>query len=184
MVATLGARIRKRFEGKHSKDLAGPPSMKVALVNKHYQLGGAETVVHQLWHGLPGRGIGAELWISEFGHLPAHESVHPLYPPLLNRLLHSRFANVTQHIFPRREWTAYEFEKIRPCDCNVVYVHGFDETYPDMEALVELAHAKPMALTLRGAWFFTGGCERFTKACGQCPQAGMAHSCVLHRRKQ
>jgi hypothetical protein len=49
--------------------------MKVALVNKHYQLGGIETVVHQLWHGLRGRGIGAELWISEFGELPAHESV-------------------------------------------------------------------------------------------------------------
>jgi glycosyltransferase involved in cell wall biosynthesis len=156
----------------------GPPSMKVALVNKHYQLGGIETVVHQLWRGLRGRGIGAELWISEFGDLPAHESVRTLYPPLLNRLLHSRLANVTQHFFPRREWTAREFEKIRLSDCNVVHIHGFDETYADMEALVELAHAKPTALTLHGAWFFTGGCgqplgcKRFTKACGQCPQAG------------
>jgi glycosyltransferase involved in cell wall biosynthesis len=153
--------------------------MKVALVNKHYELGGIETVVHQLWRGLPERGIGAELWISEFADLPAHESVRPMYPPILNRLLHSCLADVTQQFFPRRKWTAREFEKIRRCDCNVVHVHGFDETYADMEALVELAHEKPLALTLHGAWFFTGGCgqplgcDRFTNACGQCPQAGL-----------
>ena len=147
-MAIFGAHTIETFEGKNLEDRTGPPSMKVALVNKHYQLGGIETVVHQLWHGLRGRGIGAELWISEFGELPAHESVRTLYPPLLNRLLHSCFANVTQHIFPRREWTAHEFEKIRRCDCNVVHVHGFDETYADMEALVELAHAKPMLLQM------------------------------------
>jgi glycosyltransferase involved in cell wall biosynthesis len=152
--------------------------VKVALVNKNYQLGGVETVVHQLWRGLPGRGIGTEMWISEFGKLPADESVRPLYPPILNRLLHSRFANVTQRFFPRRKWTSQEFEKIRQCDCNVVHVHSFDETYADIEALIELAHAKPTVLTLHGAWFFTGGCgqplgcERFTRACGHCPQAG------------
>lgn len=152
--------------------------MKVALVNKHYQLGGIETVVHQLWHGLPKRGIGAELWISEFGDLPRQKSMRPLYPPFLNRLLHSRLGSVTQRFFPRRVWTAHEFQKIQWCDSNVVHVHGFDESYVDMEALLELAHAKPMTLTLHGPWLFTGGCgqplgcERFTQACGHCPQAG------------
>jgi glycosyltransferase involved in cell wall biosynthesis len=152
--------------------------MKVALVNKHYRLGGIETVVHRLWHGLPERDIEAELWVSEFGDLPPHEPIRTLYPPILNRLLHSSLANVTQRFFPRRAWTSREFEKIRRCDCDVVHVHGFDETYADIEALVKLAHAKPTALTLHGAWFFTGGCghplgcDRFTKACGRCPQAG------------
>lgn len=152
--------------------------MKVALVNKHYRLGGIETVVHQLWKGLQGRGVQVELWISEFRDLPVHESVHPLYPPVLNRLLHSRVASITHCFFPRREWTAHEFEKIGRGDCDIVHVHGFDETYAGLEALVELAHAKPMVLTLHGAWLFTGGCghplgcERFTEACGYCPQAG------------
>jgi glycosyltransferase involved in cell wall biosynthesis len=159
--------------------MAAGRSMKVALVNRHYRLGGIETVVQQLWHQLPSRGIAAELWISEFGELPAHAPVHPLYPPVLNRLLHSRFATVTQRLFPRRKWTAREFERIRRSDCDIVHVHGFDETYADFEALVELARAKPMALTLHGAWLFTGGCgqplgcERFARACGQCPQLGV-----------
>lgn len=153
--------------------------MKVALVNKHYQLGGIETVIHQLRRGLPQLGIATELWISEFGKLPAGEPVRPLYPPALNRLLHSRFAKLTEFFFPRREWTARAFEKIARSDCDIVHVHGFDETYADMEALVTLACTKPMVLTLHGAWLFTGGCgqplgcERFTQVCGQCPQVGV-----------
>ncbi|MEY2605996.1 MAG: hypothetical protein QOH31_3812 [Verrucomicrobiota bacterium] len=43
--------------------------MKVALVNKHYQLGGiVETVVHQLWLGLPGRGKVLERLAEEVMH--------------------------------------------------------------------------------------------------------------------
>jgi glycosyltransferase involved in cell wall biosynthesis len=154
--------------------------MKIAIVNKHYQLGGIETVVHQLWRGLPRLGFESELWVAEFGKLAPKKPVHLLYPPLLNRLQLSRFQNVTERFFPRRIWTAREFEKIRQSDCDVVHVHGFDETYASFDLLVELAKTKPMALTLHGAWPFTGGCgqplgcERFTDACGKCPQVGVS----------
>ena len=105
--------------------------------------------------------------------------MHLLYPPLLDRMLHSRLASLTQHVFPRRDWTAHQFEKIKRCKSDVVHVHGFDESYAPMEALIELADAKPMVVTLHGPWFFTGGCghplgcDRYTKACGGCPQAGV-----------
>jgi hypothetical protein len=127
--------------------------MKVAFVSKHYQLGCVETIVHQLFHCLPARSIGTKTWISEFARLPTHQSVRPLYPAQLNRMQHSHFVDLTKRFLPRREWTAREFEAIRRCDCNVFHVHVLDETYAGIEALVELANAKPMALTLHEKLF-------------------------------
>jgi glycosyltransferase involved in cell wall biosynthesis len=153
--------------------------MKIALVNKHYKLGGIETVVNQLHRGLTARGIMTQLWVSEFHDLPKNLSVHSLYPPVLDRVQHSRLAGLAQHCFPRRDWTTRKFRKIQRSESDVIHVHGFDETYAPFEALIELAHAKPVAITLHGTWLFTGGCgqplecNRYTKSCGHCPQAGV-----------
>jgi hypothetical protein len=50
--------------------------MKVALVNQHYQLCGiVATVVHQLWHGLPGRGKVLE-WLTEEVMLSRHDELY------------------------------------------------------------------------------------------------------------
>jgi len=64
-------------------------------------------------------------------------------------------------------------------DYDLIHVHGFDETYAPLEALRDLAHAKPTVVTLHGAWFFSGGCgqpldcQRYTSGCGSCPQLGV-----------
>ncbi len=151
--------------------------MRLALVNKHLRLGGIETVVQQLWRGLPARGIAADLWVAEYGSRPA-PGVRLMYPPALTRLSRSRLAPWAARAFPRRSWGDRIFRQLLRSDHEVVHVHGFDATYASLESLVELAHAKPVALTLHGSWFFTGGCgqplgcERFTDGCGRCPQAG------------
>jgi hypothetical protein len=50
--------------------------MKVALVNQHYQLCGiVATVVHQLWHGLPGRGKVLER-LTEEEVLSRHDELY------------------------------------------------------------------------------------------------------------
>jgi glycosyltransferase involved in cell wall biosynthesis len=152
--------------------------MKIGLVNKHYKLGGVETVVNQLRHGLRARGIRTQLWVSEYFGVPRDPSAHLLYPVVLDRIQHSRLAGYAEHYFPRRDWTTRKFRTIQRSESDLIHVHGFDETYAPIEALLELAHAKPVVVTLHGTWFFTGGCgqplecDRYTNACGRCPQAG------------
>jgi glycosyltransferase involved in cell wall biosynthesis len=150
--------------------------VKIGLVNKHFQLGGIETVVHQLRLGLPRKGFATELWVSEYRSLPVGKKrIHPLYPVPFNRLQRSRLAGVTESLFPRRRWTERKFRQIRRSDCQVVHIHGFDGTYADLEYLVELAESKPTVITLHSTWFFTGGCgqpsgcTKFQDSCGNCP---------------
>lgn len=152
--------------------------MKIALVNKHGALGGIETVVQQLHRGLPSRGFECDFWFAENPAGNAPSSVRPFYPRLLDRLSRTRFSRQVETLFPRFRWTNRVFDSLRGRDYDVIHVHGFDETYATLESLRELAAAKPVALTLHSTWLFTGGCgqpagcERYTGACGECPQAG------------
>ena len=152
--------------------------MKIAFVNKHFELGGIETVVRQLYHGLTARGFECDLWFSESPGGARAPSLRPMYPRLLDRLQHTRFSRPIERFFPRMRWTGRAFDSLRARNYDLIHVHGFDETYASLESLRALACVKPLALTLHGAWFFSGGCgqpagcERYTDACGQCPQAG------------
>lgn len=173
----MAAANLKRHQATPALD--SPDVMRIALVNKHLQLGGIETVVHQLWCGLRNRGWSADLWVSEYYDWPTGDGLRLMYPRLLNRLQHSRLSSQMQRSWSRRTWTQRAFRRLRKMDYDLVHVHGFDGTYASLEALVELAHAKPVVLTLHGPWWFTGGCahpigcDRFTQACGECPQLGV-----------
>jgi glycosyltransferase involved in cell wall biosynthesis len=153
--------------------------MKVALVNKHLHLGGIETVVHQIRTGLPARGHQCDLWYSEYNSAPPRADCRPLYPRLLGRLQHSRFAPLVESLFPRRASTERTFRRLLTSDYDLVHIHGFDESYASLEALRALAEARPTVVSLHGSWFFTGGCGqpldclRYTTGCGSCPQLGV-----------
>lgn len=150
--------------------------MKIALVNNQYQLGGAETVVGQLYAGIADAGHQVDLYVA---HGKTYASgVKPFYPPLLSRFHHTRVNGVVEKFAPRFEWTDRAFRHLAECDADVVHVHNFHGDYATIESLAWLASRKNVVWTFHALWGVTGGCDhprecrRYLDRCGDCPQLG------------
>lgn len=152
--------------------------MKIAYVNNHYQLGGAETVVRQLHEGALRTGHKSRLHVSDGKTWPRSEGLRPLYPRWLARLDHSRWRGLAQWFAPRRAWTDRAFRALATSDADIVHVHSFHGLYASMESLAAVVHAKPLVWTFHRFWGVTGGCDhpfgctRYQNGCGDCPQVG------------
>jgi glycosyltransferase involved in cell wall biosynthesis len=150
--------------------------MKVALVNNQLQLGGAETVMHQLHNGLIQQGHESRLHVAEGKTYPP--GVAPLYPRLLSRLDHSRLHSLTNRFFPRFAWTDRSFRSLAEGDADVVSLHNFHGNYASIESLAHVAARKKLVWTFHALWGVTGGCDhprdcqRYQAQCGACPQIG------------
>jgi glycosyltransferase involved in cell wall biosynthesis len=144
--------------------------MKLLLVNNQFQLGGAETVVQQIWSRIP----HARLLVAEAATPP----VEVMYPRLLSRLSHSRFHGLTEKWFPMFEWTNRHFAELRNDPADIIHIHNFHGGYASVEALAGLARTKRVIWTFHGLWGVTGGCDhakgcrRYLDQCGNCPQLG------------
>ena len=147
--------------------------MKILLVNNQLQLGGAETVAHQLQAGLRAAGDEAELAVAFGRSYPP--DVRPLYPRTLSRLDHSRLHRLIERLAPRNAWTDRAFRRLAGSRADLIHVHNFHGDYASVESLAFLAAHKPIVWTFHGFWGITGGCdhpgdcEKFREACGECP---------------
>jgi glycosyltransferase involved in cell wall biosynthesis len=152
--------------------------VRVAFVNNQYQLGGAETVLHQLFRGVTANGHQASIHVAHGRTYPARPEVHPLYPRFLSRLHHSRLHGLCEAFFPRFVWTDQAFQRLADHPADLVHVHNFHGDYATVASLAGLAGRKPCVWTFHAAWGvtggcdFPGGCERYLAACGACPQVG------------
>ena len=145
--------------------------MKVLLVNNQIQLGGAETVVHQLLSRIP----NTRLLVAE----GSVDGVEAMYPPWLSRLNHSRLHASIERWFPTFAWTNRRFAKLRRDSADIIHIHNFHGTYASVETLAELTRAKRVIWTFHGLWGVTGGCDHpkgcggYLEKCGRCPQLGL-----------
>lgn len=152
--------------------------MRIAAVNNHYQLGGAETVARQVHEGALAAGHDARLHVTEGARWPRARGLRPLYPRGLARLYHSRWHGWIERIAPRRRWTDRAFRALAEGDADVVQVHSFHGLYASLESFAAVARAKPLVWTFHRFWGITGGCdlpfgcERYQTGCGACPQVG------------
>jgi glycosyltransferase involved in cell wall biosynthesis len=145
--------------------------MRVLLVNNQIQLGGAETVVHQLLSRIP----NARLLVAE-GDC---DGVETMYPHLLSRLNHSRLHSFIERWLPLFSWTNRRFANLRLDSADIIHIHNFHGTYASVEALAKVAGAKRVVWTFHGLWGVTGGCDHpkgcrgYLDECGRCPQLGL-----------
>jgi glycosyltransferase involved in cell wall biosynthesis len=152
--------------------------MKIAYVNNHYQLGGAETVVRQLHEGALAAGHDSRLHVTEGKAWPHARGLRPMYPRWLARLEHSRAHGLVRRLAPRRAWTDRAFRRLACDDADLVHVHSFHGLYASLESFTTVARAKPLLWTFHRFWGITGGCdhpfgcERYQTGCGDCPQVG------------
>jgi glycosyltransferase involved in cell wall biosynthesis len=152
--------------------------MRIAYVNNHYQLGGAETVVRQLHEGALAAGHDSRLHVSDGRDWPRARGLRPLYPRLLARLDHSRLRPLVARLAPRQRWTDRAFRALARGDADLVHVHSFHGLYASIQSFAALARAKPLLWTFHRFWGITGGCDhpfactRYQEGCGACPQVG------------
>jgi glycosyltransferase involved in cell wall biosynthesis len=145
--------------------------VEVLLVNNQLQLGGAETIVHQLRSRIP----NTRLLVPETRDI----SAEVMYPRLLSRLNHSRLHNVTEKWFPMYKWTDQRLAKLRNDPADIIHLHNFHGDYASVETLAKLIRLKRVVWTFHGLWGVTGGCDHpkgcagFLRRCGNCPQLGL-----------
>jgi len=150
--------------------------MKIAFVNNRYQLGGAETVMNQLWLTGRQKGHAGEIYLGENleKKLPAH--VHFLYPAWLNRLWHSRLNRFVRRLAPHSRIRDQRLIALARQGHDLVHLHNFHGLYASTAALASLAHSVPLIWTFHRFWGVTGGCDhpgeclRYLDACGACPR--------------
>lgn len=152
--------------------------MKLAYVNNHYQLGGAETVVRQLHEGALAAGHDSRLHVSDGKSWPHAAGLRPLYPRPLARLAHSRLGLLAHGLAPRAAWTDRAFRRLSTGDADLIHVHSFHGLYASLDSFAAVARAKPLVWTFHRFWGITGGCDhpfdcdRYQTGCGHCPQVG------------
>ena len=145
--------------------------MEVLLVNNQLQLGGAETIVHQLRSRIP----NTRLLVPE----TPSSSAEVMYPRVLSRLNHSRLHKVTENWFPMFKWTDRRVAKLRSDPADIIHFHNFHGGYASIETLAGLVRAKRVVWTFHGLWGVTGGCDHpkgcngYLSQCGHCPQLGL-----------
>lgn len=152
--------------------------MKIAYVNNHYQLGGAETVVRQLHEGAMASGHDSRLHVTDGKHWPHAPGIRPLYPRALAHLDHTRFRSQVNRFAPRRTWTDRAFLRLGSSDADIIHVHSYHGLYASLESFAAVATMKPLVWTFHRFWGITGGCDhpfdctRYQTGCGECPQIG------------
>ena len=152
--------------------------MNIVHVNNQYQLGGAETVMRQLQHGLREAGHESSIRVAWGKSYAVGKSVKPFYPRLLSRLSHSRFHSLAEALAPRVAWMDRAFRRLADSRAELVHLHNFPGDYASIEALAFLANRKPLVWTFHAFWGITGGCDhpreclRYQEACGECPHLG------------
>jgi glycosyltransferase involved in cell wall biosynthesis len=150
--------------------------MNIGFVNNNYQLGGAETVVQQLFAGCTKAGHRAKFYVSDGKSYPWRRGVRPLYPRILSWLDHSRFRSTIDQLAPRAIWTDRAFQKLSNGRSDILHIHAFHGTYATIESLAQLAKKKPVVWTFHRFWGITGGCDhpgecrRYLESCGNCPR--------------
>jgi hypothetical protein len=88
--------------------------VEVLLVNNQLQLGGAETIVHQLRSRIP----NTRLLVPE----TLYTSAEVMYPRLLSRLNHSRLHDLTEKWFPMFKWTDRRLAKLLNDPADIIHL--------------------------------------------------------------
>ena len=124
----------------------------ICMINAHYLLGGAETVMHQITEGLRKEGFAYEYALPTLGKTlrkPSH--VRLLYPRLLNRLRYTRWNSRVEKVWPSDLVQNRNLQRLAKLPRRLFHVHSFTG-YADVRTLAALAAQRPLLWTLHCYW--------------------------------
>lgn len=170
--------------------------MKIASLSTFDNQGGAARAAYRLHQGL--NQIDVESWIlcqSKFSQDPkviggktssGIEQVKTGLRLSLDQLPLKRYRQKSKQLFSPH-WLASKVGKqVAQLNPDIINLHWISAGYLKIETLAQFQ--SPLVWTLHDMWSFTGGChynqscDRFTAACGACPQLGSTRELDLSRQ--
>lgn len=158
--------------------------MRVCHLNDRECYGGAGRAANRLHSALRQQGIDSHMLVqSQSTDDPTvHSSTSifgkaaTLLRPLLDYLPREYYRDRTDNPFSPAWLPERRLHQIREIDPEVVHCHWIAQGFIRLETLSKID--RPIVWTLHDMWPFTGGChyshgcERYTEACGNCPELG------------
>jgi glycosyltransferase involved in cell wall biosynthesis len=170
--------------------------MKIASLSTFDNQGGAARAAYRLHQGL--NQIDVESWIlcqSKFSQDPkviggktssGIEQVKTGLRLSLDQLPLKRYRQKSKQLFSPH-WLASKVGKqVAKLNPDIINLHWISAGYLKIETIAKFQ--SPLVWTLHDMWSFTGGChynqscDKFTAACGACPQLGSTRKLDLSRR--
>jgi glycosyltransferase involved in cell wall biosynthesis len=176
--------------------------MRILQINTSDHGGGAQSISYRLHQAYAARGhdsniavgfkYGDDRDVIEIPNLEkrrqAAQRLFPLEAAMRKRVFLDRLAPLIGFAGDPRRYAAVfrgheDFDypatsnilNLPPEPPDVVQAHNLHGGYFDLRALPEIAHRRPLLLTLHDQWLFTGHCahpighERWRGGCGNCP---------------
>ncbi len=156
--------------------------MKPLLVSFSDIEGGAAKATNRLHRGLCSIGVESQILVQ-------HKLTDDKTVVTLQNKIGKGISKLKPHLdalplkfYPQRDFTPYSLQwlpdaippKIKQLSPDIINLHWICQGFARIENLVKLK--KPIVWTLHDMWAFTGGChysgecDRYTDACGACPQ--------------
>jgi glycosyltransferase involved in cell wall biosynthesis len=170
--------------------------MKIASLSTFDNQGGAARAAYRLHQGL--NQIDVESWIlcqSKFSQDPkvigaktssGIEQVKTGLRLSLDQLPLKRYRQKSEQLFSPH-WLASKVGKqVAQLNPDIINLHWISAGYLKIETIAKFQ--LPLVWTLHDMWSFTGGChynqscDKFTAACGACPQLGSTRELDLSRQ--
>ncbi|SMO59849.1 Glycosyltransferase involved in cell wall bisynthesis [Saccharicrinis carchari] len=168
--------------------------MKVLIINKSLHKGGAAIAAKRLFDALKGNGVDVKMLVEEGAVDISGEAEY------IKCIANSksrrwkaffRFALERLYFLPheKNKSVRYQFSPAKVGvdisrhpwvqEADIIHLHWINHGFLSLSGLQKLfALNKPIVWTMHDMWPFTGGCHyagncnRFTKACGNCPLLG------------
>jgi glycosyltransferase involved in cell wall biosynthesis len=167
--------------------------MKVCILSKSDGKAGGFAAAYRLHQGLRRSNIESFLVVGEKTRddeyvIPPSSRIGKLWNSITNTIdsLPIRFYNNRQKTTYSVQWLPSQLEeRIAEINPDIINIHWVNAGYLSIESIARLN--RPIILTLHDMWGFTGGChysgdcDRYTKACGACPQLNSSSENDLSR---
>lgn len=167
--------------------------MRVCILSQSDGKAGGYAAAYRLHQGLRRSDIESFLVVGEKTRddeyvIPPSSRIGKLWNSITNTIdsLPIRFYNNRQKVTYSLQWLPSQLEeRIAEINPDIINIHWINAGYLSIESIARLN--RPIILTLHDMWGFTGGChysgdcDRYTKACGACPQLNSSSEKDLSR---
>ncbi|MCL6751573.1 glycosyltransferase family 4 protein [Nostoc sp. CCCryo 231-06] len=156
--------------------------MRVCILSRSDGKAGGFAAAYRLQQGLQQSNVDSFLVVGEKTHddervLPPSSRIGKVWNSITNTV-----DSLPIRFYKEREKTTYSLQwlpsrltqRIAKINPDIINIHWINAGYFSVEGIAKLN--RPIVLTLHDMWGFTGGChyssdcDRYTKACGACPQ--------------
>ena len=167
--------------------------MRVCILSRSDGKAGGFAAAYRLHQGLRQSDIESFLVVGEKTRddeyvIPPSSRIGKSWNSITNTIdsLPIRFYNNRQNTTYSLQWLPNQLEeRIAKINPDIINIHWINAGYFSIESIAKLN--RPTILTLHDMWGFTGGChysgdcDKYTRACGACPQLNSSSENDLSR---